>query len=69
MFLGAALYIVYGLIRPVWANAAGQLLGFLAYDLVLIMPFVQRLPTVAPEHRMGLIVYAAVVVYSALIAI
>jgi hypothetical protein len=69
MFLGAALYFVYGLMRPVWANAAGQLLGFLVYDLVLIVPFLRRLPTVAPEHRMGLIVYTAVVVYSALIAI
>jgi hypothetical protein len=69
MFLGAALYFVYGLLRPFWANAAGQLLGFLAYDLVLIVPFASRLPAAAPEHRMGLIIYTAVVVYSGLLAI
>ncbi len=36
MFLGAAMYFVYGLLRPSWLNAAGQYIGFLAYDLVLI---------------------------------
>lgn len=68
MFLGAAVYFVYGLLRPSWVNAAGQLAGFLAYDAVLIVPFLKRLPTVAPEHRLGLIVYTTVVVYSGLLA-
>jgi len=68
MFLGAAAYFVYGLLRPAWSNAAGQLAGFLAYDVVLIVPFLQRLPTVAPEHRLGLYIYTAVVVYSGLLA-
>jgi len=69
MFLGAAAYFVYGLLRPAWSNAAGQLAGFLAYDLVLIVPFLQRLPTVAPEFRLGLYIYTAVVVYSGLLAV
>jgi hypothetical protein len=69
MFLGAATYFAYGLLRPSWANAAGQLAGFLAYDVVLIGPFLKRLPTVAPEHRAGLIIYIAVVSYSGLLAI
>jgi hypothetical protein len=69
MFLGAATYFAYGLLRPSWANAAGQLAGFLAYDLVLIGPFLSRLPTVAPEHRAGLTIYIAVVSYSGLLAI
>jgi hypothetical protein len=69
MFLGAATYFAYGLLRPSWANAAGQLAGFLAYDVVLIGPFFQRLPTVAPEHRVGLIIYTAIVSYSGLLAI
>jgi hypothetical protein len=33
MFFGAALYFAYGLLRPSWANAGGQMAGFLAYDL------------------------------------
>lgn len=69
IFLGAAAYFIYGLLRPSWANAGGQLSGFLAYDLVLIVPFLTRLPEVAPEFRTGLIVYTIVVVYSGLLAI
>jgi hypothetical protein len=69
MFFGAALYFVYALMRPSWANAAGQLVGFLAYDVVLIAPFLTRLPTTPPEHQVGLIIYTAVVIYSGLLAI
>ncbi len=68
LFLGAAVYFMYGLLRPSWLNAAGQLTGFLAYDMVLIWPFVTRLPTVAPEFRTGLILYIIVVVYSGFLA-
>jgi hypothetical protein len=68
MFLGAAAYFVYALLRPSWNNSAGQLAGFLAYDIVLIVPFLQRLPTVTPQFQAGLIVYTAVVVYSGLLA-
>ena len=69
IFLGAAAYFLYGLLRPSWSNAAGQLCGFLAYDLVLIVPFLRALPGVAPEFRTGLIIYTVVVVYSGLLAI
>jgi hypothetical protein len=69
MFFGAATYFVYALLRPTWVNAAGQLAGFLAYDVVLIVPFLSRLPTASPEHRIGLIIYTAVVIYSGLLAI
>ena len=69
MFLGAAAYFVYGLLRPSWANAGGQLAGFLAYDLVLIGPLLSRLPTIAPEFRTALIIYLVVVIYSGLLAI
>jgi hypothetical protein len=68
MFLGAATYFVYALVRPSWLNAAGQLAGFLAYDLVLIVPFLTRLPTTSPQHMVGLVVYTAVVIYSGLLA-
>lgn len=69
MFLSAAIYFIYTLVRPSWANAAGQLAGFLAYDLVLIGPFLIRLPAVAPEFRVSLWIYTAVVTYSGLLAI
>ena len=68
MFLGAAAYFIYGLLRPSWANAGGQLAGFLAYDLVLIGPLLSRLPTIAPEFRTALIIYLVVVIYSGLLA-
>jgi hypothetical protein len=69
MFFGAAVYFAYGLLRPLWVNAAGQLAGFLAYDLVLIVPFLTRLPTVPDEHRLGLTIYTAVLSFSGLLAI
>ncbi|MEO8612281.1 MAG: hypothetical protein ABI690_30580 [Chloroflexota bacterium] len=69
MFLGAATYFAYGLARPSWGNAVGQLAGFLAYDVILIIPFLQRLPTIAPEFKISLIIYLVVVTYSGLLAI
>ena len=69
MFMGAALYFIYGLLRPSWVNAAGQLAGFLAYDIVLIVPFLTRLPTTAPEFLAGMITYTAVVSLSGVLAI
>ena len=69
LFLGAAAYFVYGLLRPSWANAGGQLAGFLAYDLVLIGPLLSRLPAIAPEFRLSLIIYLVVVIYSGLLAV
>lgn len=68
IFLGAALYFIHGVVRPGWANAAGQLLGFLAYDLVLIGPFLAHFSAVLPEHRASLILYTAVLIYSGLLA-
>jgi len=53
---------------PAWTNAGGQLAGFLAYDLVLIVPFLVRLPTIPPEWFVSLVVYTAVVTYSGLLA-
>ncbi|MEZ4768041.1 MAG: hypothetical protein R2844_06385 [Caldilineales bacterium] len=68
IFVGAAFYFLYGVIRPVWGNAVGQLLGFLAYDLVLIVPFLRHFATVSPELRINLTVYTAVLIYSGLLA-
>ncbi len=69
IFLGAATYFTLAVFDPSWHNAAGQLLGFLAYDIVLIVPFIQHFSDVIPELRLNLIVYTLVVVSSALLAI
>lgn len=69
IFLGAMCYFIYGFFVAKWGNAQGQLLGFLAYDLVLIVPFVQHFATVIPEQRLSLIIYVGVLVYSGLLAI
>lgn len=69
MFMGAAVFFGYGIVRPVWGNAVGQLLGFLAYDLVLIIPFVLQLPIIVAERRLSLIVYILVLSYSGALAI
>ena len=69
IFLGDAFYFLYGLFRPRWHNALGQLLSFLAYDLVLIFPFLALFKTVKPEYQLNLIVYVAVLLYSGALAV
>ncbi len=69
MFLGAAAYFGYGVIDPRWENAGGQLAGFLAYDIVLIVPFLVRLPTIERDLLPNLVVYTCVLVYSGALAI
>lgn len=69
IFVGDAFYFLYGLLRPRWGNAFGQLLSFLAYDLVLILPFVLLFDTVQPDHMLNLIVYTAVLLYSGGLAV
>jgi hypothetical protein len=69
IYLGAAAYFVYGLLEPRWANAAGQLIGFLAYDLVLIGPFIDRFDEVSDGQLVSLIIYTAAVVYSGALAV
>ena len=69
IFLGDAFYFLFGLFRPRWGNAFGQLLSFLAYDVVLIIPFVLLFDTIKPERMFSLVVYTAVLVYSGGLAI
>jgi hypothetical protein len=68
IYLGAACYFAYGVLRPRWANACGQLLGFLAYDLVLLPAFLGYFSSVDEAHRLSLTIYTAVLVYSAALA-
>ena len=69
MFLGAATYFTFSLVEPRWENAGGQLAGFLAYDLVLIVPFLQRLPTIDEQLRLSLVIYIGVLVVSGVLAV
>ena len=69
IFLGDAFYFLYALLYPRLSNAIGQLLSFLAYDLVLIGPFLGMFNTVDPALRLNLIVYFAVLIFSAAVAI
>lgn len=68
-FIGAACYFMYGALRPSWGNAIGQLIGFLAYDLVLIVPFIARIPTIEENLRLNLYLYIGVLIYSGTLAI
>jgi len=69
MFLGDAFYFLYALLAPRWSNAATQLWSFLAYDLVLLPPFLRRFNTVEAELLPSLIVYTAILCFSAAVAI
>jgi hypothetical protein len=69
IFLGDAFYFLYGLLKPHWYNALGQLLSFLAYDIVLIVPFLMLFGTVKPEFMLSLIIYTGVLLYSGAISI
>jgi hypothetical protein len=69
IYLGAAIYFLHGLARPSWSNATGQLIGFLAYDLVLIGPFIGHFDEATGGKLLSLIIYTAVLVYTAGLAI
>lgn len=69
IFWGAAVYFAAAFIWPIWENACGQLLGFLAYDLVLIVPYVAHLNKVKPQHALSLKVYIGVLACSGLLAV
>lgn len=74
MFVGDAFYFLYAFLPFGWAGArwhgaAAQLWSFLAYDLVLLGPFLLRLPTIAPQQRNSLIVYTLFLLYSGVLAI
>jgi hypothetical protein len=69
VFLGAASYFAIALRSPRWHSARGQLIGFLAYDVILIGPYLAHFDTVQPAHRLSLIVYVGVLVYSGTLAV
>jgi hypothetical protein len=68
-FLGSACYFLYGLVMPLWHNACGQLWSFLAYDIVLIVPFLVHFTAVNPARLPSLIVNTIILVYSGALAL
>ena len=68
-FLGSSCYFLYGLLFPSWHSACGQLWSFLAYDLVLIVPYLFHFATVSPAHLPSLIVNTVILIYSAALAV
>ncbi len=69
IFLGALCYFLHVLVYRVWGNVKGQLLGFLAYDLVLIVPFIQHFGKAVEPVLLNHIIYTSVVVFSGLLSI
>lgn len=68
-FLGSSCYFLYGLLFPRWHTACGQLWSFLAYDLVLIVPYLFHFATVSPARLPSLIVNTVILLYSAALAL
>jgi hypothetical protein len=69
VFLASFCFYGYGFWKPSWGNAVTQLLAFLAYDAVLVVPFVAHIGKVLPAHRASLTAYLAVIAYSSGLAI
>lgn len=76
MFFGDAFYFLYALIYPRWTNSAAQLWSFLAYDLILLGPFLNRRAGVVAGQFPGqewsinsMTVYIAVLIFSCALAI
>jgi hypothetical protein len=69
LFLGSAMLFGYTATRHTWYEAKAALLPFLAYDLVLIVPFVRLLGEQKPGHLLSLVLYLVVLGYSGALAV
>ncbi|HEX6480943.1 MAG TPA: hypothetical protein VF043_19045 [Ktedonobacteraceae bacterium] len=68
-FLGSSCYFLYGLLFPRWHTACGQLWSFLAYDIVLIVPYLFHFATVRSVQLPSLIINTIILIYSAALAL
>jgi len=68
-FLGSSCYFLYGLLFPRWHTACGQLWSFLAYDIVLIVPYLFHFATVSSVRLPSLIVNTIILIYSGTLAL
>lgn len=69
LFVASAVYFLDGWLRPGSDNAVGQLLGFLVYDLALLPPWLAHFPSTTAGHRTSMVIYLAVLGWSALLAL
>jgi len=67
VYLGAAVYFACGVVEPRWSNAAGQLAGFLVYDVILLAPFFEHFSVARGGQLTSLIVYVAFLLYSGML--
>jgi hypothetical protein len=69
LFFGSAVYFGYGLLATRWHEMRGQLIAFLAYDLVLIVPYLAMFGGVYRNHLPSLIVYVTVIIGSGIFSV
>jgi hypothetical protein len=69
VFLAAAWSFLYPLLRPRLEHVRVGLLGFLAYDAVLMLPFLRHFDTVRPELRTSLQIYVVALSISAAVSV
>jgi hypothetical protein len=69
IFLGDAVFFAHALVWPTTDRGRSQLWSFLGYDLVLLVPLASTLRVVDPALRPNLVVYLAVLVYSAVLGV
>jgi hypothetical protein len=69
LFIASAVYFFDGWLRPSIANAYGQLIGFLVYDIILIPPYLRHWEVAKGGFRVSLIIYLIVLGWSAALAI
>lgn len=69
IFVAAAWSFAYPLLKPTVEHIRVGLFGFLAYDAVLIPPFVRHFESVRPELRTTLLLYVAALSVSMAVSI
>jgi hypothetical protein len=69
IFIGASASYAYAAVRASWNRARGPLIGFLAYDVILLPPLLAHFGAVNSEDVMTLIIYVSVLLYSAALGV